>query len=69
MKTQDKRERKPNQSEDIKRLTLLFEEFNHMYIDNFFLNNYKQPTKIQIKGISDPYTGQVSLVDVESICF
>jgi hypothetical protein len=26
---------------------------------------YKQPTKIQIKGISDPYTGQVSLVDVE----
>ena len=45
MKTQDKRERKPNQSEDIKRLTLLFEEFNHMYIDNFFLNNYKQPTK------------------------
>lgn len=26
---------------------------------------YKQPRKIQIKGISDPYTGQVSLVDVE----
>jgi hypothetical protein len=26
---------------------------------------YKQPRKIQIKGISDPYTGVVSLTDVE----
>lgn len=26
---------------------------------------YKQPRRIQIKGVSDPYTGQVSLVDVE----
>lgn len=26
---------------------------------------YKQPRKIEIKGISDPYTGKVSTVDVE----
>lgn len=34
-------------------------------ITDAVLTYYKQPTKIQIKGISDPYTGQVSLVDVE----
>jgi hypothetical protein len=26
-------------------LTILFEEFNRIYNDNFFLNNYTQPTK------------------------
>ena len=26
-------------------LTILFEEFNRIYNDNFFLNNYNQPTK------------------------
>lgn len=34
-------------------------------IEEAVLVYYKQPRKIQIKGISDPYTGQVSLVDVE----
>lgn len=34
-------------------------------IEEAILVYYKQPRKIQIKGISDPYTGQVSLVDVE----
>lgn len=42
IKTTDKRQ---NQSEDIKRLTLLFEEFNVMYNDNFFLKNYKPKNK------------------------
>lgn len=34
-------------------------------IEETILVYYKQPRKIQIKGISDPYTGQVSLVDIE----
>lgn len=34
-------------------------------ITDAVLMYYKQPRKIQIKGVSDPYTGQVSLTDVE----
>lgn len=31
-------------------LTILFEEFNRIYNDNFFLNNYPQPTKTNSNG-------------------
>lgn len=34
-------------------------------IEDAVLVYYKQPRRIQIKGISDPYTGVVSLVDIE----
>lgn len=33
-------------------------------IDSLKLVYYRQPLRIQIQGVSDPYTGQISLVDV-----
>jgi len=38
---------------------------NEFDIVDAVLVYYKQPRRIQIKGISDPYTGEISLVDVE----
>lgn len=38
---------------------------NDFNIESAALTYYRQPTRIQIPGVSDPYTGQVSSVDVE----
>jgi hypothetical protein len=38
---------------------------NDFNIESAVLTYYRQPTRIQIPGVSDPYTGQISSVDVE----
>ena len=38
---------------------------NDFNIESAVLTYYRQPTTIQIPGVSDPYTGQISSVDVE----
>jgi len=38
---------------------------NEFKIENAFLVYYKQPTRIEIQGVSNPYTGNTSTVDVE----
>lgn len=38
---------------------------NQFEVDEAFLNYYRQPIRIEIAGYKDPYTGLITLVDVE----
>ena len=39
---------------------------NEFDIVNAKLSYYKQPTRVEFQGVTNPYTGLVSTVDVES---